>query len=121
MVFDITNRISFLRCATWLEELHHHNPKIQSIVLVGNKRDLESQRKVSYEEAQQWATSQGLMYTETSAKDEYGNVAETFYQLVQHMYERIQSGNLQLNDTSGVSKGISILLVDKSHQTKCCQ
>lgn len=38
------------------------------IILIGNKSDLEDQRKVSKEEALQKATEWGVNYIETSAK-----------------------------------------------------
>ena len=37
-------------------------------MLVGNKRDLEDQRDVSYEEASRFAEENGLLFIEASAK-----------------------------------------------------
>ena len=39
-----------------------------SFIMVGNKNDLEDQRKVSTEEAQSLAEENGMLYLETSAK-----------------------------------------------------
>lgn len=38
------------------------------IVLVGNKVDLADKREVSSEEGEEYATSNGLLFSETSAK-----------------------------------------------------
>lgn len=40
----------------------------QVIFLIGNKRDLDGQRDVTYEEAKQFADENGLMFVEASAK-----------------------------------------------------
>jgi len=43
LVFDITNRPSFLSLATWLQEVQQNTSKQVAIVLVGNKADLSTQ------------------------------------------------------------------------------
>jgi Ras-related protein Rab-2A len=43
--------------------------------LVGNKKDLENKRQVSFEEGEALANEHGLMFLETSAKTAY-NVEE---------------------------------------------
>jgi len=43
LVFDITNRPSFLSLATWLQEVQQNTSKQVTIVLVGNKADLCTQ------------------------------------------------------------------------------
>ena len=52
------------------------------ILLVGNKQDLENERKVSYDDAKQLAYSWGIEYIETSAKTKF-NYKEPFEKLAQ--------------------------------------
>ena len=56
LVFDITNRESFDHIDKWhqgfLDNAHPSDPKTFPILLVGNKADRESERKVSREEAE---------------------------------------------------------------------
>ena len=52
------------------------------ILLVGNKQDLENERKVSYDDAKQLADSWGIEYIETSAKTKF-NYKEPFEKLAQ--------------------------------------
>lgn len=42
---------------------------IRTKVMLGNKLDLESERRISYEDARHFATERSFHYFETSAKD----------------------------------------------------
>ena len=52
------------------------------ILLVGNKQDLENERKVTFAEAKQLADSWNIEYIETSAKTNF-NCKEAFEKLAQ--------------------------------------
>ena len=47
------------------------------MILVGNKKDLENERKINYDEAKNLADTWGIEYIETSAKENY-NCKEVF-------------------------------------------
>ncbi|AWP12718.1 hypothetical protein SMAX5B_021679 [Scophthalmus maximus] len=68
LVYDISNRESFIRAQVWLKELEkQHIPGSTVVWLVGNKGDLAQDRRVSVQEGQVLATERGLSFTETSA------------------------------------------------------
>ena len=69
LVYDITKPKSFQNLPKWLEELANHADPATIIAIVGNKSDLESQRRVSVQEAEQFAKLNRLLFFETSAKD----------------------------------------------------
>jgi len=46
-----------------------------TIMLIGNKCDLDARRQVSFEEGERFAKENGLIFTETSAKTAF-NVEE---------------------------------------------
>jgi GTPase SAR1 family protein len=50
------------------------------MMLLGNKSDCESDRKVSKEEAQQYAKAHNMLFMETSAKYRI-NIDESFFEL----------------------------------------
>lgn len=75
LVFSITNRNSFASLSQRLEAWRHELKPATPIYLVATKLDLSKQRQVSYEEAQDFATQNELIYVETSAKDKIGPVA----------------------------------------------
>jgi GTPase SAR1 family protein len=61
-------RDTFNHLATWLEDARQHANANTTIMLIGNKNDLESKRAVSYEEGKAFALANGLFFMETSAK-----------------------------------------------------
>ena len=97
VVFDITDRESFNNVTNWLNEIKKNAGVNVVKILIGNKSDLESNRKVSIEEAKKMAESQGMVYLETSAKNRI-NVDESFMELTKSIYE-------QLPEKDKMSKG----------------
>lgn len=80
VVYDLTNRQSFVRAKSWVKELQRQgNPNIV-IALAGNKLDLADQRQVDIEEAKSYAEDNGIFLMETSAKSNH-NVSEIFKQI----------------------------------------
>ena len=68
LVYDVTNRTSFENIdKNWYSEIKKASPDI-SLILVGNKIDLESERVVSSVEGEALAQKLTLTYVETSAK-----------------------------------------------------
>jgi len=82
LVFDITNRSTFIALSALVEEVRNGAEENASIVIVGNKSDLDSSRQVDYEEAEEFAQkSKTAGYIETSAKD-FSSVTDAFTLLV---------------------------------------
>jgi len=69
ILYSIDNKESFEHAENWLTDLKSQaNPDVR-IFLVGNKCDLEDERKVSKEEGLKFKNDQGLdLFMETSAK-----------------------------------------------------
>jgi len=68
VVFDITNRGSFLSTSKWIDDVRSERGDDVIIVLVGNKADLSDKRQVTLEEATAKAAELSVMFMETSAK-----------------------------------------------------
>merc|ERR1719183_700875 len=68
VVYDVTNRASFLNTTKWIEDVRQERGSDVIIVLVGNKTDLTDRRQVSPEEGEEKAKESGVMFIETSAK-----------------------------------------------------
>lgn len=68
LVFDVTSEKSFEDLNNWLFEIRNHSHQKINIVLVGNKKDLASEREVSEERAQRFVKDNKFMaYYEVSA------------------------------------------------------
>ena len=80
LVFDLTEKESFESLNNWLIEIEKNANKNVIKILIGNKNDLEDKRVVSYNEAKDFADSNGLKYVETSAKLN-NNVTEAFSEI----------------------------------------
>ncbi|KAJ0409277.1 hypothetical protein P43SY_006774 [Pythium insidiosum] len=82
LIFDVTDRLSFLGVEKWLEQLLNVAEPGLHAVLVGNKCDITgSKRVVTSEEAQQFASAHHMSYVETSAKSGQ-NVESAFHSLI---------------------------------------
>ncbi|KAK9867423.1 hypothetical protein WJX84_007103 [Apatococcus fuscideae] len=68
VVYDVSNRQSFLNTVRWIEEVRTERGTDVIIVLVGNKTDLVDKRQVSIEEGDAKAREFSVMFIETSAK-----------------------------------------------------
>jgi small GTP-binding protein len=66
LVFDVTNPQSFSNLKTWYNEFIEAEPDIL-LIMVGNKTDLEEDRFISFEQANQMAKELNLQYIETCA------------------------------------------------------
>jgi Ras-related protein Rab-11A len=82
VVFDITNRDTFIAADRWIGELKSNADSQVTIILIGNKSDLEELRKVSTEEAQAKAEQYGLAYIETSAF-QATNIEKAFNKMIE--------------------------------------
>lgn len=88
-IYDITNRKTFEHAAKFidsLKHLHYKNPFY--LVLAGNKLDLENEREISKDEAQNFANKHKIKYFEISAKELKG-LDEVFNDLAINIYNEI--------------------------------
>lgn len=68
VVYDVTNRPSFLSVNKWIDDVRNERGTDVIIVLVGNKTDKSDARQVSVEEGEAKAKEHDIMFIETSAK-----------------------------------------------------
>merc|ERR1712130_1037925 len=67
VVYDITNKTSFLNTHKWIEDVREERGDDVVIMLVGNKIDLSDHRQVT-NEGEEKSNQLGVMFMETSAK-----------------------------------------------------
>jgi len=84
VVYDITNPDSFAGAKSWVKELQRRGDPNVVIALAGNKADLDSRRKVEFEEANAYAEENGILHLETSAKNA-NNVKSLFVEIAKKL------------------------------------
>ena len=123
LVFDTTRRETFSHLERWLSEARQFGPQNICITLVGNKADLLKKRVVSREDAEMFATDNGLEYIETSAKTAAG-VDEAFLKTTNNVWTRLHAGGLVRKTTTiggqGDDGSIKVGSGKSNVVTKCC-
>ena len=95
VVYDITSKISFVGAKTWVTELKKKASIGCIIALVGNKTDLESQRKVNKNDVDEYIKGTNIFHIETSAKTAY-NIQYLFEEIADKLPDNI---DIDLTDT----------------------
>jgi len=119
LVYSITSRESFDNLENWIVKLREKAP-LSKIILIGNKCDLEDQRKVSFEEGKEICEKYELEYfMETSAKQE---IISNFMEIAAiSLYKDYETNG---NEISLGVLNESIMLNEYSQRDKnkkCCQ
>ena len=117
VVYDITNRKSFENLNSWLIEIEKNGNKNVYKLLIGNKSDLEDERKVSKEEGKEFAEINGMEFFETSAKEDY-QVQDAFIQLTRDVIRNKDKSLEKSEKNITLNIGNSNDIVTK--KKKCC-
>ena len=88
LVYDITKHDTFDHINKWINEVKNNGSKDIVCMLIGNKKDLEEERQVRYEEGKELADKNKMLFLETSAKTAE-NVQECFYLSAEKILEQI--------------------------------
>ncbi|EPT25948.1 Rab18/RabC-family small GTPase [Toxoplasma gondii ME49] len=86
MVYDVSNRQSFLNLQSWLDEIYRYSTNADAVLmLVSNKVDKRTVQ-VERREGEAFAFQKGMLFVETSAKTRQG-VDHAFEELVQKILD----------------------------------
>lgn len=109
IVYDITQEDSFNGAITWIKEVKKRAQHAK-LILVGNKSDLESERKVNKEIVNDNVINNSLTHFLASAKSG-DNVDLIFEKICELLPDDIEQLNEQINN---------IIIREKSVNSKCC-
>ena len=123
IIYAIDNKESFNHAENWLIDLKSHaNPYVR-IFLVGNKADLEEDRKVSKEEGEKYREEQHLdLFLETSAKTGHNarNVLVEAAKILYKDYLKFDENNKGGEDRLKINKGEQLIKKGKKDKKGCC-
>eukprot|EP01022_Parablepharisma_sp_SALTPOND_P000561 TRINITY_DN102_c0_g3_i2.p4 TRINITY_DN102_c0_g3~~TRINITY_DN102_c0_g3_i2.p4 ORF type:complete len:144 (-),score=12.56 TRINITY_DN102_c0_g3_i2:20-451(-) len=88
VVYDVANLESFRDATKRIEEASLHAEEYTIRILFGNKNDLKSERKVTWEEGAILAKQYDARFVETSAKT-FSNIFETFQLLLKELMDKM--------------------------------
>ncbi|CAG0888235.1 unnamed protein product [Darwinula stevensoni] len=102
LVYDLSSRETYTELSNWLTDARQLASPDIVILLVGNKKDLEADREVTFLEASCFAQENDLMFLETSALTG-DNVEEAFLKCSKSILAKIAAGEL---DPERIGSGI---------------
>ena len=122
VVYDITRKGSFESIYKWVSDLIAAADKKLTIVVIGNKSDLEDQRQVTKEQGEETASKLEVAFMETSALSGE-NLDKAFEMMINEVYKKCHEEMLAEGDVDIVEGGEDINLNKKNdavEQKKCC-
>ena len=123
LVYAIDNKESFNHVENWLNDLKSQaNPDVR-IFLVGNKADLEEDRKIKKEEGEKYKEDQHLdLFMETSAKTGHNarNVLVEAAKILYKDYLKFDENNKKDDPNSNPGGGKKLIVKDKKEKKGCC-
>jgi small GTP-binding protein len=101
LLYDITNKVSFESIQNWMNNIYSIKSEDFPVVLLGNKCDLESERKVSKKDGEELAAKYGIEFFETSNKDGI-NIKEACSKLIEeiiiHKKNKKDNNNIKIKN-----------------------
>lgn len=117
ILFDVTSRESFQHLPDWFQDAQSQAAEGIQIMVVGNKSDLVDKREVPFEDANAWATKQGVMFLETSALTGE-NVQDAFQILTQLI--QAQSDKEREATEEVATRGMPLKPAAAAPKKSCC-
>ena len=122
VVYDITNNTSFESIEKWINDLKGAADKDLTIIVVGNKCDLEEKRQVTKERGEEKANKLEVAFMETSAFSGE-NLDKAFELMIKEVYRKCHEEMLAEGDVDIIDEDQGINLAKKNENTeakKCC-
>ncbi|KAJ3228319.1 GTP-binding protein [Clydaea vesicula] len=117
IVYDVTDRKSFESLNEWKRNVEKLSTKDVTVILIGNKCDMESDRKISIEEGRAKANEFNCNFFETSSKNNIG-IEEAFLTMAKDIYYRTKASE---EDAIQLKKeNVITLSNEKSTKTSGC-
>ena len=123
IVYDITRKNSFESVEKWVSDVTAVADKKITVVLIGNKCDLEDQRQVTKEQGEEKSSKLEIAFLETSAFSGE-NLEKAFEMMMNEIYKKCHEEMLAEGDVDIIDDGQDINLnknnANNNEKKKCC-
>ena len=122
IVYDITNEKTFENVDNWFKQAQKEASKEVSIIIVGNKCDLENERKISKEKGEEKAKTLNCPFFETSAFSKI-KIEDIFTEMINNIFEKTGGGKNDEDDIEIINDNDNAVNLDAKEQPKkkgCC-
>lgn len=119
VVYDITRRATFNNVRGWIKELKENNTSNCSILLIGNKTDIDMNRHVKYEEGEALAKEFDCDFIETSVKKDK-NVKKAFNIITENILNKINNNIINVTNDNGIMERKIVIKTTKPKKS-CCK
>ena len=121
VVYDITRKETFESVDRWINDLKSTGDSKITIILIGNKCDLEDKREISKENGEEKARSFGCAFLETSALSG-DNIEKGFEMMISEIFKKFGNEAIDEEELVTVERGEELKLDKKEDQKKkgCC-
>ena len=123
LIYDVCDRKSFENLDKWIRDIKENSNKGEiSTILCGNKIDIKP-RNTSYEEGNNFAIDNGLLYCETSSKEGI-NINIAFENIVKDILDKINKEKIfeeEVNKNTSLSTSLrAVRGKERENSKRCC-
>jgi Ras-related protein Rab-8A len=118
LIYDVTDEHSFSNIRNWIRNIEQHAAANVNKVLIGNKADMHTDKKVETTRGQALADEYGIRFFEASAKTNM-NVVEAFTSIAVDIKKRLVDVGGGGTKTAGGSGAVD-LRESEGKKGKCC-
>ena len=122
IVYDITNEKTFENVDNWFKQAQKEASKEVSIILVGNKCDLENERKITKEQGEEKAKTLNCPFFETSALSKI-KIEDIFTEMINNIFEKTGGGKNDDDDIEIINDNDNAVNLNAQEPPKkkgCC-
>lgn len=119
LVYDITDTVSFQKINDkWLEDIKEYAEDYTNIMLIGNKNDKETERRISTRDGLKFARKHNFSFFETSAASNE-NIQEMFILMAKEIINKKYYAKKELLRSQSTIRLENITL-DEDDKNTCC-
>ena len=125
LVYDVTQLQSFEKLTFWKQFISQNTKPSIPVLLIGNKIDLASGRRVTTEKGSEFGKENGFYFLETSAKTNQNDCVSKAFELIFNQmclaaHEELRILDNEIKELSGKALRIDVGNEDVGANKRCC-